>query len=187
MPKNIIAVFALLLFVLNIHSEGKSSLNLFAGHYGYTISYPGEYNVKPKFAKADDGTVDEIVNFIPSACINTDRQQCGDLGMVKLAVTPKLQNFKSMGVKSLKEEIGLIVKRAKEDGEAPGNPVAARLGGLSGFTFIKSTPRKGSFTAITVIEGKKVLYLFEYQHRIKKVGRILESLSEINPHDNPPE
>jgi hypothetical protein len=188
MLKTLVGVFALLLLaVFNAHSQGKSSLSLFMGHYGYSISYPGGYDVKPKFGRSEDGTADEIVNFIPAACVKVSRQQCGNLGMIKLAVTPKLHNFKIMGAKNLREVVSLIAGRAKDDGEAPGKPFAASLGGLPGYTFIKSTPAKDSFTAITVIEGKKVLYLFEYQHRVKSIGRILKSLSEIKPHDNPPD
>lgn len=188
MAKTLVGLSALLISSISFgaSSKQKPSLSLFSGHYGYVLSYPSDYSVKPKFARNEDGSVDEIVNFIPSACKDVNRRQCGELGMFTLFVTPKRTSFKSMGVTTLAEQVDMVIRRAQADGEAPSEALKARFGNLSGFTFIKRAPQGRSFDATTIMAGEKVVYLFQYQHENRRIKPILKSLSEIQPHDNPP-
>lgn len=163
----------------------KSGASLFAGHFGYILEYPTDYKVVPKFGKNEDGTSEEVVTFIPPDCAknpkNISWHQCGNLGLLRLYVSPQPQAARQMGTADLRKQVNIMVQRAKNAGEQPAAPAPIKAGNLRGLTFVKGQPTPQSLDTTTVIHGTKVVYVFEFQRSSKKSLRVVQSLMEVQP------
>jgi hypothetical protein len=151
----------------------------FMGHYGYLIGFPSEYKAEPSF----QGPV-EVVQFMPATPCASDQAACAKAGWINLSVFPKKIIKESTGFGSFVDYMGAVLKDSKTNGEAP-RAKRSKLGALTSEVFFLKTP-KGPFNRMAYLDGKKCYYRFAYDAGNKDVVKMMEGLSEVQPHDNPP-
>lgn len=151
------------------------------GHYGYLLEIPTNLQVQPGF----QGSM-ETVLFVPPACKGLDEKRCIGKGLFSVLVIPK-KDIPKLKKRSVSRYVHDMVQEAAKNGEGPGKVFDIRVGELKGWTYHRKRPQEGPFNMRTVVDGEKVIYLFGYDQTNPAVVPVIQSLTEVQPHDKAPE
>lgn len=179
-PPSIVA--ALLGAVLCAAPGPARADNAFMGHYGYLLTYPDDYSPNPSFHG-----VMEVVDIFPRTCRGLgSRMACAKIGMVELYAIPKSLVATEYGPKDLKAYVAFSLGDAKEAGIETRVTQVKRAGFPAAIIRMPNHPQP--LNTMLLIEGTKVYYRFKYNDKTgaKAARAMVDSLKEIQPHDNPP-
>jgi hypothetical protein len=157
--------------------------NAFMGHYGYMLTYSNDYSAKPSFHG-----VMEVVDIFPLTCKGLgSRMACAKIGMVELYAIPKSLVATEYGPKDLNAYVTFSLGDAKKAGIETQVTRVKRAGFPA--TIIRMPNHPQPLNTMLLIEGTKVYYRFKYNDKTgaKAARAMIDSLKEIQPHDNPPE
>lgn len=163
--------------------------NGFVGHYGYILTVPTSYDVKPTFHGAA-----EVVVWMPKNCLDSHHKKitgaaleaCQKKWTLELDVLPKRwlkeQGFDFKNLNAYKKEIAAGFKKA-------GGQVVSKDGTTAGFQSVQFSVGGISpdLNNLLVIDGTKVFYRFRFgAASAKKALQIAGTLKEVAPIDTPP-
>ena len=157
--------------------------NAFMGHYGYMLTYSNDYSANPSFHG-----VMEVVDIFPQTCKGLgSRMACAKIGMVELYAIPKALVATEYGPKNLNAYVEFSLGDAKKAGIETRVTRVKRAGFPAAIIRMPNHPQP--LNTMLLIEGTKVYYRFKYNDQTgAKAARVMiDSLKEIQPHDNPPQ
>lgn len=151
----------------------------FMGYYGYMLQVPPGYATQTAFK--DMGNRTEVVFLFPEKTDPTNfvnEGLYGQLGIMRLEVSPLRIAHGTIGIDSLRAGITQTLNARGDTYELKDTTV----GGLSGFIVKISSP----FPLVQAfIVGSKVMYVLTAGVDDQTVGNLLQSLTEVSPHDTP--
>lgn len=179
-------------------TEEEPKVNMFAGHYGYILTFPTEYTLFVFFE--DEAKEKEVAFFYPRdsshppmdrSVISVEERQYDERDIIRLNVTPirdimskisvdNIENLDQSGYLDIFKEI--FVKALEIKGEK--FTISDRAYPLPGFRIDITEPEP---LVIIFLLGEKVYYQFTSGCHNKIVEDLVYSLKEVDPHDRPGE
>lgn len=151
----------------------------FMGHYGYMLQLPAGYATQTSYK--DLGNRTEVVYLFPEKTDPTNfvnEGLYGQLGIIRLEVSPLRISQGTIDISSLRLGITQTLNARGDTYEIKDTTVA----GLPGFVVTITSP----FPLIQAfVVGTKVLYVLTAGVDDDAFRNLLQSLTEVSPHDKP--
>ncbi len=152
----------------------------FLGHYGYLLTLPEGYSAAPSFKEEA-----EVVLIIPASCDGKKPVECAALGLLEVTALPKPM-VKRSGITTLRQYADAVVDSLRKAKLAPKVTRGKSAGFPSTTILMRGHPEP--LNAMIMVEGSKVFYRVKFNEKAarKTAERLLSSLKELKPTDEPP-